>query len=176
MVGHTGKYGFQTIEIDGSLITQDCFYFKIEYGDQEICTQHVRKPECDNSIEIEGIYDDYDCWNNYYKESKFGFFGSENFEYSNKMYLNGSVKYFGSSISESSIIDTLRFESSELVAAFQSRYIIYKILKAKTIIIEGEEWANKKSNVITVRERSSMFLPILEFENEFCGLTTGNCK
>ncbi len=175
MVGHSGKYGFQNIEIDGSKISNDCFYFKITFGDIEICTHHFKNVECDNVVEIESYHKDYDCWNNYYKPSSFGFVGSDNFAYSNKVYLSGSYKYYGTTITNSEVTQIVRFYPSELIAPYMVKYLSHKILNAKYAIIEGNEYTNK-ANTITPRERSSMFFPILEFETKNCGTSNSGCK
>jgi hypothetical protein len=166
MVGHSGKYGFQNIEIDGSLIQDLCFYFKITFEDVEICTHHFKIAEC-NVVEIESYHKEYDCWNNYYKPSSFGFTGNANFAYSNRLYLKGMFKYFSSSVSNSVVTETVRFIPSELISPPIARYISNKILTAKSVLIEDKYWDNK-DNVLNSRERSSMFWPILEFENESC--------
>ena len=170
MVGHTGKYGFQNIEISGALVAGlgvSCFYFEIQFGDTTICTQHFKLEDCISSVSLESTYSEYDCWNNYYKPSSFGFVGSGNFAYSNKVYLNGKYKYFGSNVTDDGIVENIRFYPSELIAPFMERYISHKLLKAKQVIIEGEYYDNK-ANVLTPRERSSMFFPILEFEKTAC--------
>jgi hypothetical protein len=175
MVGHSGKYGFQNIEIDGSKISQDCFYFKITYGDVEICTHHFKKVECDNVVELESYHKDYDCWNNYYKPSSFGFNGSANFSYSNKIYLSGSYKYYGNNISDGIVTETVRFYPSELMAPYIVKYLSNKILNAKYVIIDGQEYKNK-ANTINAREKSSMFFPILEFERTSCDSKSSSCN
>ncbi len=170
MVGHTGKYGFQNIELSGSLISQlgvYCFYIQIEYQDITICTHHFRIAECNDIVELESYCSEYDCWNNYYKPSSYGFVGSSNFAYSNKIYLKGKYKYFGSNVNTERVIENIRLYPGELIAPFMERYISHKILKSKKVIIDGELWDNK-DNVLTPRERSSMFFPILEFEKESC--------
>lgn len=175
MVGHSSKYGFQNIEIDGSKISNDCFYFKITFGDIEICTQHFKNVGCDNVVELESYHKDYDCWNNYYKPSSFGFIGSDNFAYSNKVYLSGSYKYYGTTITNSEVTQIVRFYPSELIAPYMVKYLSHKILNAKYAIIEGNEYTNK-ANTITPRERSSMFFPILEFETKNCDTSNSGCK
>lgn len=174
MVGYTGKYGFQNIEIDASQITLNCFYFKIKFNVEEVCTQLFKKAECDDIIEIESTYSDYDCWNNYYKPSSYGFTGTSNFAYSNKIYLKGKYKYFGTSVSEDKLTEIIRFYPSELISPYMAKYLSFKILKAKKSIINGEYWDNKSNN-LTPRDRSSMFFNILEFERSSCGVNN-SCK
>ncbi len=174
IVGHTGKYGYQTIELDFSKINIDCGYFKIETtnGD-ELCTQLFRKEDCNQLIEIEGNYSDIDCWNNYYDVSKYGYVGTSNFKYSNKIYLKGSIKIDTLNAIDRNVNETLRFLPSELIAPYMAKYLTYKILNSKSITIGDELWYDS-GNVLKVRDKSNMFLPSLIFNNEGCG-ENGGC-
>ena len=174
VVGHNGKHGYQTIEIDFSLIQEDCFYFKIISGDTEFCTHHFKKPdECDLVVELESDYNDTDCWNNYYGLSKAGFTG-EDFQYSNKIYLVGSKKWFGVNTSDEATTEYLRVFSKYLVAPFMAKYLAFKILKGNDVYIDGELWENG-NNTFNSRNNSSMFLPVIEFTRDECS-TLGKCK
>ena len=174
MVGHNGKYSFQNIELDPALIDVDCFYLKIHPGPPETYTQKIKKVECKEYGCLEAVYDTYDCCGNYYKPSGYGYVGTSNFAYSNRICLVGSFKYFGSNVTQDSITELVRFYSGDLLPPFMERYISYKLLKSKYIIFNGEVFNNKAQN-LTPRERSNMFLPILEFEREVCS-SKNSCK
>lgn len=77
LVGWDGTNSYQLLEIDTTLINavipDGCFSLKITSYDNTntfrdvYFTQHFEKHlDCDELVEIEGIYDTYDCCNNYY--------------------------------------------------------------------------------------------------------------
>lgn len=178
MVAHSGKYSYQNIEIDFSLIDAPCFYIKFfteSNGEivEEVCTQHFRRFQCTSILEIEGVHTGYDCWNNFYGKPKGTFLGTENFDYSNKIYVNAGMKFFEAAIEKSdangfSVSEITRVTFNELVPPFLMRYIAAKILPTKNARINGGLFLNRESSTFQSRPKSSMFYPILEFES-VCG-------
>ena len=162
--------GYQTIEIDFAEVPIDCGSFKISVGEGVVCTEQFKKRPCSCLVEIEGIVSDKDCWNNYYGTSQV--FTGTNFAYSNRIYLEGNAKYFGTNTTTKGMVEVLRFIPTALIAPYMQRYIAHKILKSKQVIINGETW-NTKDTQMTPRERSSMFWPIMEFERKVCSDNTG---
>lgn len=168
VIGKSTKGGYQTIEIDFSLVPIICGYFEISFGDITFCTEYFRKEDCASFVEIEGIVNGTDCWNNYYGLTQTSFTGT-NFAYSNKIYLKGMTKLF--SVSNTNL-ETLRFYPSELVGPFIAKYITNKILRQSKVSINGDIWSTKDTT-LTVREKSSMFFPVIEFERKVCDTSFG---
>lgn len=177
ITGRSGKFSYQTIEIDFSTIEYECFGFKIHTLDgDEICTQIFKKRPCATLVEIEGVFDDYDCWNNYYGDPV-GNFSGTSFKYSNKIYIEGSVKYYGGTIDmeEDTIKEFTRVHAGAKIASFMMKYLLNKVLPAETVIVNGESYKNEASGNFTPLNSSSMFFPILEFY-QLCGSTNASCN
>lgn len=168
VVGNDGRVGYQTIEIDFSLVPIDCGYFRIYTEDQEVCTEYFKKEDCITLIEFSSNVKEFDCWNNYYGLSKGAYTGTD-FVYVNRIFLAGTIKLF--SLSNATNTQILRFTPSQLVGPFIAKYLNAKILSQKTIVINGEEWKSRDTT-LTVRERSQMFWPIMEFERKVCSDNT----
>lgn len=167
IVAHSGKLAYQTIEIDFSKITNNCGHFEITFGETTIKTHHYKIDDCACLIEIEGLYSGYDCWKNYYGLPNGTFIGNGDLVYSNKIYLEGSVKYFGTSNTNGNIKEILRFTPKSVIAPFMERYLSFKLLKPTNATVQGELW-NNTENSFTPREKSSMFWPIISFEKKGC--------
>ena len=93
----TCGYSFQTFEIDTSLPIFDdigCWNVKITSGDQECCSQIFREKKCkEDTVLIEGTYDESDCFNIWYGGSEC--FVGDSFEFSNKIRLCATLKPYG---------------------------------------------------------------------------------
>ena len=169
ITGRSKKHSYQTVEIDISKIPETCFSFKITAtGEDPLCTQIFKKENCQNLVEIESVFNDYDCWNNYYGQPV-GTFSGDNFQYSNKLYLKGLIKLYSTGPTE----EILRFIPGETVAPFMAKYITNKWLNAKTIKLNGTTYKNTDSK-LTAREITNMFWPVLEFKNPTCK-TSSKC-
>ncbi len=172
VVGSDGRVGYQTIEIDFANVPTQCGYFKIISGEIEIFTEMFKKDDCTCFVEIESIVKEFDCWNNYYGLSKGGFTGTD-FHYSNKIYLEATEKYFGANIRENSLTELVRVIPKSLIAPYMAKYLSFKILKEKNVLVNGYLWKTKDIT-LTPREKSSMFWVILEFERKQCE-DSGTC-
>lgn len=169
VVGHSGKIPFQNIEIDFSLVAVECGYFKISSGGTDICTHHFHKEDCTQLVELESVYNaKADCWGNYYGIAEAGFIGSDNFAYTNKIWLAASTKYFGVNDDK----EILRLTPKALIPPYMERYISMKVLKSKSIYVDGDLWRNV-DNIFTPREKSTMFWPIIQFERPICSDVSG---
>jgi len=170
IIATSKKHAYQTIEIAVSEIPLTCFQFKIKStGNDDVCTQYFKKESCFNLVSFEGIYKDYDCWNNYYG-NPYGDYTGDLFIYSNKIWLKGSLKVYNIGVDE----EIIRFTPSELVPPFMMKYISHKIMGAKTVNVDGESMIPVE-NVISAREKSNMFWPILEFTKNVCAGSGAKC-
>lgn len=171
ITGNSKKHAYQTIEIDISKIPLTCFQLKIKStGNDDVCTQYFKKENCINLISFEGIYKDFDCWNNYYG-NPYGDYTGDLFKYSNKIWLKGSLKVYNISADE----EIIRFTPLELIPPFMMKYISHKIMGAQNVYVDGEMMKPIESN-ITARDKSNMFWPILEFSKSICLNSSSNCN
>ncbi len=166
------KYGFyQTVEVDFAKVSEltTCGYFVITYGEDSYTTQYFRiEPDCKCLVELEGTYTDLDCWNNYYGISTSEFNGSENFAFSNKIYVGGTSKFFGVSAASGVLTENQRVTIAPLIPPYMMRYISFIILSGKKLLINGDEFT-AKDQVFTPRENMSMFYPIIDASRKACG-------
>jgi hypothetical protein len=171
------KYKYQTIEIDVANIDIDCFGIKIYTADQEVCTQFYKKENCNNLVTLEGLVSKFDCWNNYYGDPV-GEYVGDNFRYSNKIYIDGSIKYYGGNVDveDGAIKEYTRFHPSKKIPGFMMKYIINKILASKKVKMNDVEYINDGSGNFSVLPKSTMFFPMLEFYTECTGGQSGGCE
>ena len=179
VVGWTGKESYQTIELDASLILEDCFSVRLYTSDgQESCTQHFKKSTCDTLVTLEGVHTKYDCWSNWHAVGE-GFSGTSNFVYRNKVYIEADVKYYGSEVDvtdESDIVtrsevnEYYRVFPRKSIPPYLMKYIVNKIMNANSILVNSESYVNSGISRTSPSEKTSMFLPVLEFRLPYCDI------
>lgn len=169
------KNSYQIIEIDVTGIELDCFSFQIKTGSYEICTQQFTKIlNCKDLITFEGLFSTYDCMNNYYGFPS-GVYNGDYFSYSNKIYLAGDFKFYGTENDDGVVNEIYRFTPSEKIPDFMMKYIMNKIISAKKVLINETEFKNTGNGNFTAVNLSKMFFPIMEFKLE-CTSIANSCN
>jgi hypothetical protein len=167
VIGRSEYGAYQTAEIDFSKIAEltTCGYFVITYGEDTYTTQMFRiENDCKCLVELEGIYTGVDCFNQYYGISNGIWSGSDNFNFSNKIYVQGSSKYFGITLPST---ENRRVIVAPVIPPYMMRYLAMVILKAKNVMVNNEEW-NSKDQTFAPRDKTSMFAPVIEVERKIC--------
>lgn len=179
--GYCKPNNFQTYEIDVAKIAAmgiTCFSFRFdaEQLDVPICTHTFKIEKCVDLIELEGIGINTDCWNNCYGLSETTFVGTENFAYSNKIYIKGGYKFYGvENGDDGEITEYSRVYMHEKIPPYMMRYLMNKIISAPdAIIVNGEVWSGSNTK-FSVLEGYSMFLNVLEFSRECENNKNGEC-
>lgn len=163
-VGFDGTHNYQNLEIDTSLIGESCFYVKIMTdGGKEFCTEWFNICPCDKVVKFESIRSK-DCTGAYYGTTETTSVGDD-FAYSNRIWLRGHKKYFGSNIEveddEFIPVEVHRFYATEKVPPFMVKYLTGSILSGSSVFVDGQEYNYNPSNIQA--GNNSMFTPILEF-------------
>ena len=168
----SSKYGkYQTVEINLAQLANltTCGYFVINYDSIDYTTQMFKiEPDCRCMVELEGIYTDLDCWNNYYGISTGPYTGDENFAYSNKIYVLGTAKDFGTSKQGAKVVENQRVWVAPAIPPYMMRQLSFVVLNAKTVEVNGSSF-KPKDQTFTPREKTSMFAPIIDLYRDQCG-------
>lgn len=186
--GYSKPRNYQTFELSGELLRSCgavCFHLEFQdtANDVTLCTQDFKIVECGEAVSIEGVRSTKDCWLDYYGLSETTATtsdGAQDFEYSNKIYLEGALKYFGIEASTVTAKTTqyTRFIPSKAVAPFMMRYIGFKLLSDvdHAVLQDADVYDVEESAQFTPIEDSSLFLPVLEFSEKCESSGSNNCS
>lgn len=169
MVAWSGLESYQIIEIDTQLLANDgyyCFSFKAQSRTsdegnavvQVSCTEEFGSVGCDDgSVTIEGIYNKYDCFGNYYGVPVS--YVGDKMQYSNKLTLPGWLRNSNYEVSvdynDSFAADKVTNQPiwllvvNQVFPAFMKDEIFGKLLGSGEFLIDGVEYlADKRSPII----------------------------
>jgi hypothetical protein len=97
--GWTGSYNYQILEVDTSLIDEDCFKLSFTSGETELVTQDFQlERNCSTTLLIRSTYPKSDCNKFWYAEPEE--FTGDNFTYDNSLRYYAWIKPDGDTISK----------------------------------------------------------------------------
>lgn len=152
-VGWNGRNSYQIIELDGSLLPNCWKIIYRVYDDespqneiQELCTQHFKNEDCEDTILIQGIRESgFDSEGNYYGLPEASF-GDPAYLYNNQIRIQANIK---DGVPEKTtttrqgrnVIKTIKYirqVQMYAVPMYLIKYLENQILSAKNVRIDGK--------------------------------------
>jgi len=178
MVAWNGEYSYQIIELDTSLIDEDCFYLRLTAYDAggnttQICTHDFSKGTCKDTIVIKGEYTGKDCLGNWYGEPVAS--QEDLIIYDNSLRYPGIFKSTGGSIEKNifrgrsrstRVIDSFEFSLHQMIPPFAEKYLRKVLLAGERVFFDGNAYLLENLVMENENTGNNMFLFSIEVQAE----------
>lgn len=183
LVGHSGSFSYQLIEIDTNLIQFDNFRVRFSaYNISNVLTEELysepfqKQVSCENLTLISSTYTGVDCCGNYYglPATDDGWVGNELFSFSNQLRIpaklyreTGTVAYekFNNNTTESTFVTPYTLRLSRPVPLYVSDWILRIVFSGQDKFINGDNYLVDDLSPDNKKEKGTMQLYDIEVYN-----------